>query len=178
MEFLELAKSRFSVLNYDTRSVEQEIIEKVLASALAAPTACNNQPQRILVIQDDEGRKRLNRVVPSRRYVPIAFLVCYDKTMSWVRPMDGKNSGEIDAAIVATHMMMELTDLGLGSIWVMYWDPAAMKREFALKEELEPVALLIAGYHAPDAKPRKGHLESVSLRDIRIEPQFAHKEEK
>ena len=35
--------------------------------------------------------------------------------------MDGKNSGDIDASIVATHMMLEIADLGLGSIWVMYW---------------------------------------------------------
>ena len=168
MDFLELAHKRFSVLEYSHRPVEKELVDKVIEAALAAPTACNNQPQRILVIDDEEGRSKLQCVVPSRYYVPLAFLVCYDKEECWVRPMDGKNSGEIDASIAATHMMLEMTDLGLGSIWVMYWDPEKMKSVFALSDNLEPVALLIAGYKAENALPRKGHLQSKTKDEITI----------
>lgn len=168
MNFLELARNRFSVLEYSSQVVESEIIEKVIEAALAAPTACNNQPQRILVIDDQEGRRKLNAVVPSRYYVPVAFLVCYDKEACWERPMDGKSSGEIDASIAATHMMLELTDLGLGSIWVMFWDPEKMKNEFNLDKNLEPVALLIAGYKAENANPRKGHLVTKKKEEILI----------
>lgn len=166
MVFLKLAQERFSVLEYKQQAVEPEKIDKIIEAALAAPTACNNQPQRILVINDDEGRRRLNNVVPSKYYVPTAFLICYDRTESWTRPMDGKTSGDIDASIVATHMMLAMTDLGLGSIWVMYWDPAKMKNEFGLDENIEPVALLITGYKAENAHPRKGHLESKTKEEI------------
>ena len=51
-------------------------------------------------------------------------LACWDCRESWVRPMDGKASGEIDAAIV----MLQATDLGLGSIWVM----TCLSRSFRL----------------------------------------------
>ena len=80
--------------------------------------------------------------------------------------MDGKRSGDIDASIVATHMMLEATELGLGSIWVMYWDPEKMRSEFGLDEKLEPVALLIVGYKSEMARPRKGHITSKSKEDI------------
>ena len=83
--------------------------------------------------------------------------------------MDGKTSGDIDASIAATHMMMEMTDLGLGSIWVMYWDPEKIKSEFDLGDQIEPVALLIAGYKAEGAHPKKGHLESKSMEEILIQ---------
>ena len=166
MSFLELAENRFSVLEYTQQDVEKEKIDRIIEAALAAPTACNKQPQRILIINDEEGRRRLRNVVPSKYYVPIAFLVCYDRNECWVRPMDGKASGDIDASIAATHMMLEMTDLGLGSIWVMYWDPVKMKKEFELGENIEPVALLIAGYKAEDAHPRKGHLESKTKEEI------------
>lgn len=169
MDFLELARARFSVLEYDHRPVEQELVDQILAAGLAAPTACNFQPQRVLVIRDDEGRRKLNRVIPSKYYVPIAFLICYDVQECWVRHMDGKSSGEIDASIVATHMMLQITDLGLGSIWVMYWDPERMKQEFELPQNLEPVALLIAGYKAQEAHPRQGHLTSKPIEAILIE---------
>ena len=158
MDFLELSRSRFSVLEYVHRPVGQDMIGRIVEAAIAAPTACNNQPQRILVIDSDERRNQLNHVVPSKYYVPVAFLVCYDRNACWVRPMDGKLSGEIDATIAAAHMMLEATDLGLGTIWVMYWDPLKMKKEFGLDDQIEPVALLIAGYKAENAKPRQGHM--------------------
>lgn len=166
MSFLELARSRFSVLEYEHRPVESEKIDAIIEAAIAAPTACNNQPQRILVIDSDELRAKLNEVVPSKYYVPVAFLVCYDRESCWVRPMDGKPSGDIDASIATTHMMLEATELGLGSIWVMYWDPDKMKEAFCLDERLEPVALLIAGYRADTAKPRHGHLNRKSRAEI------------
>jgi len=166
MEFLELAKKRFSVVKYDARPVEQEKIDRILEAALAAPTACNFQPQRILIINDDKGREKLNRAVPSGYYAPLAFLICYDNNECWTRPMDGKSSGDIDASIVATHMMMEMTDLGLGSIWIMYWNPDKVRAEFDLPQHIEPVALLVAGYAAKDAAPRRGHLESKTKEGI------------
>ena len=169
MEFLKLAKERFSVLEYEDRPVEKEKIDRILEAALAAPTACNHQPQRILLINDEQSRQKLRRAVPGKYSVPLAFLVCYDKSECWVRPMDGKTSGDIDASIAATHMMMEITDLGLGSIWVMYWDPDKIKCEFDLGDQIEPVALLIAGYKAEGAHPRKGHLESKSMEEILIQ---------
>ena len=53
MQFSELAAERFSVLEYEHRSVAQEAIDQILAAGMAAPTACINfQPQRILVIND------------------------------------------------------------------------------------------------------------------------------
>lgn len=168
MEFADVIRERFSVLEYAHRDVSPELVRAILDAAMAAPTACNFQPQRILVIDDNESREKLYRVVPSRYYVPLAFLVCYDRRDCWVRPVDGKTSGEIDAAIVTTHMMLRATDLGLGSIWVMNWDPERMKQEFALSEDLEPVALLIVGHKASSALPKKGHYSSKELNEILI----------
>ena len=168
MDFRELVRERFYVLEYERRDVAPELVRTILDAGLAAPTACNFQPQRILVIDDDASRAALNRVALSKYPVPLAFLVCYDRRDCWVRPMDGKSSGEIDAAIVTTHMMLQAADLGLGSIWVMFWDPVRMKQEFGLPEVLEPVSLLIVGHKAPDAYPRKGHLSSKSIEEILI----------
>ena len=113
--------------NYQKKDIPTEVINSILESAMIAPTACNFQQQKIKVINTDADREKLNRVVPSRNYVPTAVLVCYDKNVCWTRNYDGKPSGEIDASIVTTHMMMEAIDLGLGSIWVMYWNPETMK---------------------------------------------------
>ena len=161
-----MSRTRFSVLEYEDRPVEQEKLEKIIDAGISAPTACNYQPQRILIIDDDERKKRLERVVPGKRTMPLAFLICYDKRECWIRPMDGKSSGDIDASIAATHMMLEATDLGLGSIWVMYWDPEKMKAALELGDELEPTALLIVGYRSEKAAPRQGHLARKSRDEL------------
>ena len=63
-------------------------------------------------------------------------------------------------------MMMEATDLGLGSIWVMYWNPETMKIEFELLEDYEPVALLIVGYAEENVEPHKGHFMRKDIKEI------------
>lgn len=165
MDFLELSKTRYSVLHYQKKQIPNELIDKILEAGISAPTACNFQPQKIKVITSDDDREKLKRVVPSRYYVPAAFLVCYDTNTCWKRAYDGKSSGEIDATIATTHMMLEATNLGLGSIWVMYWNPDTMKAEFQIPEHYEPVALLIFGY-PEDVAPHKEHFERKSIEDI------------
>ncbi|MBQ9733584.1 MAG: nitroreductase family protein, partial [Clostridia bacterium] len=64
------------------------------------------------------------------------------------------------------HMMREATALGLGSIWVMYWESDKMKAEFELTDNIEPVALLIVGYKADTAAPKAGHLKSKTADEI------------
>ena len=166
MDFLELSKKRYSVLNYQKKDIPTELINKILESAISAPTACNFQPQKIRLMHTDDDRVKLNCVIPSKYYVPAAFLVCYDKDLCWTRQFDGKFSGEIDASIVTTHMMMEATSLGLGSIWVMYWNPQTMKEEFDIPESYEPVALLIVGYVDEKFEPHKEHFIRKEIEDI------------
>lgn len=166
MDFLELSKSRYSVLHYLNKPIPAELLKKIVEAGISAPTACNFQPQRIKLIHSDTDREKLNRVVPSKYYVPVAFLICYDKSKCWTRKFDGKTSGEIDASIVTTHMMMEATSLGLGSIWVMYWDPDTMKAEFNIPDQYEPVSLLIVGYTDTSIEPHKEHFIRKSIDEV------------
>lgn len=118
MSFLELAKGRHSVRKFSPKAVEQEKLDLILEAGRVAPTAHNNQPQRILVIQQPEEMVKLEDCSPFRFQQTLALLVCYDKLASWKRDFDDTVSGETDASIVATHMMMQAYELGIGSTWV------------------------------------------------------------
>lgn len=63
----------------------------------------------------------------------------------------------MDASIVATHMMLEATELGVGTTWVMHFKPDVMREEFNIPDNIEPIALLVMGYPSKDAKPYPGH---------------------
>ncbi len=155
MDFLELAAKRYSLRQFSPRKVEKEKIDRILEAGRLAPTACNNQPQRILVLESEETLEKLKKCTPCHFNAPLAFLVCYDNRQSWKRSYDGKEFGDIDASIVGTHLMMEAADLGLGTTWVGYFDPEAVVREFALPDYIVPVALFPAGYPAENAAPNR-----------------------
>jgi nitroreductase len=86
--------------------------------------------------------------------------------LCWIREFDGKPSGEIDAAIVATHMMLEAWELGIGSTWIMHFIPDAVKIEFNLSENIIPVCILVMGYPAQEAAPSVLHSRKKDLKDI------------
>lgn len=155
MDFLELASKRYSVRKYGSRPVPQDCVEKILAAGRLAPTAHNNQPQEIVVVRSGEGLSLLKKCTECHYDAPLAFIVSYDRDRAWKRGYDGKCSGDTDASIVTSHMMLEAASLGLGSTWVMYFIPEAVRVEFGLPENTEPVAILLAGY--PEDAPSQNH---------------------
>lgn len=159
MDFLTLAAERYSVRKFRETPVCENDLEKILKAGHLAPTGCNIQPQRILVIDGEENILKLKECTRCHFDAPTALLVCYDKTECWVRKYDNKTAGECDAAIVTDHMMLEAAEIGVGSTWVMHFNPFKIREAFAIPDAYEPVALLVLGYPAPDAEPNPRHGE-------------------
>ncbi len=157
MDFLKFAADRFSVRQFKPEPLPQAILDKILQAGHVAPTGCNFQPQRILVLNTNETVAKLKDCTKCHFDAPTALLVCYNKNESWVRKYDGALSAPVDAAIVTTHMMLAAHDLGVGSCWVMHFDPQAMRNAYNIPEGTEPLALLVMGYPAEDAKPIPMH---------------------
>lgn len=156
MNFLEIAKSRYSVRSYQDKKVEQEKLDKILYAAHAAPTAANLQPIRLIVVQEEEGLRKFDNAANIYE-APLAIIVCADHSKAWTRPFDKKNTADIDATILTDHMMMEATDLGLGSVWICYFKPDIIKREFNLPDNLEPINILAIGYAKESAADNDRH---------------------
>lgn len=150
MSFLEIAKTRSAVRKYQDKKVEPEKLENILEAAHVAPTAANLQPVRIIVVQEKNGLDKIGKAANIYR-APLAFIVCADHSKVWKRPFDGKVTTDIDASILTDHMMLEATDLGLGSVWICYFKPDVIKAEFELPDNLEPINILAVGYS--DEKP-------------------------
>ena len=85
------------------------------------------------------------------------MLVCCNLNESWKRPYDEALSAPVDAAIVTTHLMLAAKNEGVGSCWVMHFNPEAMKSAFNIPKNFMPVALLVMGYPAGDSKPLNLH---------------------
>lgn len=156
MNFLDIAKTRYSVRSYKDKRVEKEKLNKVLEAAHVAPTAANLQPVRLLVVQEKEGLDKIGKAANIYN-APLAIIVCSDHSIAWKRPFDNKQTTDIDASIVTDHMMLEATELGLGTVWVCYFKPDIIKNEFELPDTLEPVNILVIGYSDEEPMPLNRH---------------------
>lgn len=164
MTFLELAKERYSVRSFKNQPIEDEKLKKILEAGKVAPTACNFQPQKIYVVKSEELRKKLATASPCTFDAPVILVIGYDKTRDWKnKRIPGYTSGETDAAIVTTHMMLEAWELGIGSCWVGMFSDVAVSEALGLPENVQVTALLPMGYPADDATPL--HLHSKYRED-------------
>jgi nitroreductase len=145
MSFLELAKKRYSVRDFKPNAVEREKLQTILEAGRVAPTGGNRQPQRLVVIQQREELTKVSKAANIFE-APLVILVCAERETAWVRPFDGKNISDIDASVVTDHMMLQATELGLGSVWICYFNSDTLKREMNLPDAWEPVNILAIGY--------------------------------
>ena len=145
MNFLDNAKKRYSVRSYKSQKVEQEKLDLILEAARVAPTAANLQPVRLIVVQEKEGLAKIEKAANIYN-APLAVIVCADHSTAWTRPFDKKQTGDIDASILTDHMMLQASELGLGTVWVCYFKPDILSQEFNLPANLEPVNILVIGY--------------------------------
>ena len=158
MNFLELAKARFSVRSFKKDPIEEEKLLTILEAGRVAPTACNKQPQKIYVIQSEEMRDKLATVCKFTFDAPVVLAICYDKEKAWKNDLTpGYCSGETDAAIVCTHMMLQAWELGIGSCWVGCFASDRVKEALGLPENVRVTALMPMGYPAEDAEPMEFH---------------------
>lgn len=165
MEFSELVSARYSVRAYRPEPVEDEKLRKVLEAAGLAPTAANRQPIRFVVVQTVGREQELKRIYGAEWFVqaPIVICACAVPSEAWVRKYDGKNHAEIDVAIAMDHLILEATNLGLGTCWICAFDPIAAREVLGLPDEIEPIAFTPLGYAAdtPREKVRRELSEVV-----------------
>ena len=158
MTFQELAHARYSVRSFQDRPIEEEHLNLILEAGRVAPTACNFQPQKIYVAKSEESRAKLASVCRCTFDAPVVLVVCYDRNRDWKNKlMPGYESGETDAAIVCTHMMLQAFELGIGSCWVGYFNPQVVAETLGLPENVTVSALLPMGDPAEDAQPLPLH---------------------
>ena len=153
MYFLELAKQRCTTRGFTTQKITKTDLECILSAARVAPTACNKQPQRIIVVQQADNILKVQKAYKTFGSQCV-LIVCRDTRDALIRPFDGKCSSDLDIGIICDHMMLAARELNIGSVMVGLFDPRIIRKGFSIPEYIETTALLILGY------PSKGFLSS------------------
>lgn len=157
MEFLELAGARYSCKNFDGRAVEPEKLELILQAGRLAPTAKNQQEQRVYVAESAEALAKIDSLTPCRYHAGTVLVVAFDANNAFTYPGGKCNSGAEDAAIVATHMLLAAASVGVDSCWVNFFDPDLAAKTLGLPENERVVMIMDLGYAAEGAAPLANH---------------------
>ena len=161
-DFFDVINERFSCREFTDERIKTEEVEKILEAANLAPTACNFQPQRIYVVENEALLEKLKEATKYTFDAKTVFVICYDDTVSYKRYNDSKEHGDIDATIVATHMMLACEALNIGSCFVCSFKEEILKTILSIPSNYHVTCLLPVGYK----KEIKDHNERIDVGDF------------
>lgn len=158
MDTLEAIHTRRSVRAYQDRPVPEKVIQQLLAAAMAAPSARNQQPWEFILLTDRKILEQVARINPNAQMAaqaPLAILVCGNLKIEispgyWV----------LDCAAAVQNLLLCAHALGLGAVWTGTYPNEDRMDGYTqlldLPEHIIPHTLVVVGYPAevPEAQER------------------------
>jgi nitroreductase len=163
MNFLELVKKRYSVRNYDdTAAVGRDKIERCIEAARLAPSACNSQPWKFIVVDEPDLREKVARAAftEALRMNEFAFkapvlVVLVSQRQKFSAKIGGifkrKDYSLMDIGIAAEHFCLQAVEEGLGSCLLGWFNEKPVKRELSIPRRRR-VELIISVGHSADER--------------------------
>jgi len=155
MSVFDIMKSRRSVRRYQSKTISDDILTRVLEAARVAPSGKNLQPWKFIVVKDKEKRKKLAVASNGQSFVaqaPVVIAACGFPDQCYQHQGNYMKSWPIDVSIALDHLMLMAWEEGLGSCWIGAFKETEVKKILSIPEEVKVLALTPLGY--PDEVPR------------------------
>jgi len=158
MALLDLIKHRKSVRDFLDKAVEREKIMMCLEAARLAPSACNSQPWKFIVVDDKQLKDKLCKAAFGGVYfinsfckmAPVIVVVVSEKGKFMAR-IGGMFRGTkyylIDIGIACEHFVLQAEDLGLGTCWIGWFNERAVKSILNIPQQKKIDVLIALGYY-------------------------------
>lgn len=166
MSFLDLVNNRYSVRNYKNTPVPQEKINKCIEAARLAPSTCNSQPWKFVIIDNPDIRESLAKaafegLLDFNHFAyeaPVLALIVSERQTAFAEfgsIVKRKNFSQMDVGITAEHFCLQATEEGLGTCLLGWFNEKKVKKLLSIPK-LKRVELLISvGYSENDHVPHK-----------------------
>lgn len=166
MEFLALAKERFSVRKYKDQMVEKEKIMRCLEAAWIAPSACNSQPWTFIVVDDPElkdkvARETYSKLVSFNKFVqkaPVIVVIVIEKPKLITQVgahLKNKEYPLIDIGIAAEHFCLQAVEEGLGTCMLGWFNQKPIQQLLSIPKNKTIGLLISLGYPDYEKTPLK-----------------------
>ena len=163
---LELIKKRQSVRRYTDKPVEKDKLDRCLEAAMLAPSACNAQPWKFIVVDDPElarkvGRETWNNIAKFNKFAeeaPVIIVIAIEK--SPITPKLGKmikhiDYPYIDIGIAAEHFCLQATAEGLGTCMLGWFNEKPIQKLLNIPKKRKIGLVISLGYEPEDYKMRE-----------------------
>ena len=133
MNFTELIKQRQSVRKYSDKPVEREKIEQLIEAVHLAPSACNSQPWKLIIVDDPEVKNALakatfDKAISFNKFAteaPVIAVLVIEKA-KLIAQLGGKvknqEYAQYDIGIAAAHFCLQAEELGLGTCMIGWFN--------------------------------------------------------
>lgn len=167
MSFLDLVMKRQSDRAFDpNRPVEKEKLYRILEAARFAPSACNAQPWKFIVVEDEAIRYQVadatsNRLLTINHFTKQApvHLIIVEEPANFSSSMGSffkkKHFPHIDIGIVAEHICLAAAEEGLGSCMIGWFDEKKIKKILDIPSSRTVVLDIVIGYSTQNTRPKK-----------------------
>ncbi len=154
-ECLDLLFSRVSIRKFKSDDIDDDTVKLLLEAANAAPSAGNLQARDFIVVRDAKMKLELAKASLRQMFIaeaPVVIVVCanYPRSMR-VYGERGRLYAEQDATAAVENLLLAVTALGLGAVWVGAFDEERVSELLELPEYVRPIAIVPIGY--PAEKP-------------------------
>ena len=158
MALLDLLKHRKSIRDFLDRPVERKKIMMCLEAARLAPSACNSQPWKFIVVDDRQLKDKLGDAAFRGIYsmnsfckmAPVMVVVVSEKSKFSAR-IGGMFRGTkyylIDIGVAIEHFVLQAEDLGLGTCWIGWFNERAVKSVLEIPHRKKIDILIALGYY-------------------------------
>jgi nitroreductase len=156
MDVMGAIKKRVSVRSFLDKPVEEDKLKLIMEAARLAPSARNIQEWIFIVIKDKTMRQKLMQAAKNQTFVgeaPVVIACC--ATSTDYKMTCGQLAHPKDLAVAITHMVLEATELGLGTCWVGAFYEDKVKEILGIPKEVCVVELLALGYAKLGLKTEK-----------------------
>lgn len=181
MDFFSLIKKRESVRGYLNKPVEREKIIKIIETARLAPSACNAQPWKFVVVDDSEVREELAKklydpMIGLNKFAltaPVLIVIVGEKrnlTSKMGELIKKKDYTAMDIGIASEHICLAATELGLGTCMMGWFKEKEIKKLLNIATDKEIHLVISLGYYedqAPRNKVRKSIDEIISFNEYK-----------
>ncbi|MBO5725045.1 MAG: nitroreductase family protein [Lentisphaeria bacterium] len=134
MEFYDVIRQRRSIRAYRKDPVKQESLDRICQAVLQAPTACNRQPFKLLIVRDEVVRQKICSACKFTflAEAPVLAVMLCNESEAWTR-YEGNSAADIDASIAMEHFVLSAAAEGLGTCWICAFSRPEMDRVLGLE---------------------------------------------
>ena len=165
MTFMEIAARRESCRNFEDKPVEQEKLMKIAETARLAPSACNSQPWKMVIVNEREQAAKTakclqDKILPINQFTNHcpAFIVICEESANVLSKAGGKvkdqKYAEVDIGLLAAHICFTAVELGLGTC-IIGWLNEGKLQELLQIPKNRRIRLVIAVGYPKSGEPRK-----------------------